>query len=376
MTKQKSSVYLTSPVFRKMADNEKVSIGLRDQIRQNYQKLAEISDVTESTERFPDAETIRSGVETCRADFIGCHLSHEINKETLLQTCVKGVATSTAGYNHIADTDGVLITNTPSVLDKATADYTIAAILSNLRSITELHNYVCDGKWEKGQKWDLDNNLGNSIDNLTLGIVGMGGIGREVVRRLAPWGVNIIYHSRTRKHEFEKEYPGLQYVESIEVLFESSDIVSLHVLLNESTRHLVNEDMLRKMKAGSLLVNTARGEVIDFEALIRLLKAGEIHINLALDVYDPEPLSPDSLNDLKDIMADGRGLKFTLLPHNASADADTRAMMTIMMLKDLLQMVQSVSFEDISALNLIPSLKNISVSQICDYRIHKWWKGM
>ncbi len=376
MTKQKAHVYLTSPVFREMADNQKVSESLRHEITRYFNLLAESADITESETRFPDAETIKSSVERTKADFIGCHLSHDLSKATLDLPSLKGVATSTAGYNHIADTDGVLITNTPSVLDKATADYTIAAILNNLRSITDLHNYVCNGNWEKGQKWDLDNNLGNSIDNLTLGIVGMGEIGREVVRRLAPWGVNIIYHSRTRKSEFEEEYPDLQYIESAERLFEAADIISLHVLLNEDTHHLVNENLLKKMKPGSLLVNTARGEVIDFEALLRLLKTGEIHINLALDVFDPEPLSPNSLDDLKDIMADDRGLKFTLLPHNASADADTRAKMAIMMLKDLLQMVQSECLKDIKPLNLIPPLKNISSTQISDYRIHAWWKGM
>ncbi len=372
MTK-KANIYLASPVFREMADNGKISVGLRNEIKKYYNELKDIADVSESEQRFPDADTIQESVEQCRADFIGCHLSHEINKATLLQPWVKGVATSTAGYNHIADVDGVLITNTPSVLDKATADYTIAAILSNLRNISALHNHVWDGKWEKGQKWDLDNNLGNSIDNLTVGIVGMGEIGKEVVRRLAPWGVRIIYFSRTRKHAFENEYSGLEYVENLEILFESADIVSLHVLLNESTKHLVDEALLSKMKPGSLLVNTARGEVVDFEALVRLLKSGNIHINLAFDVFETEPLPDRILNEFHEILRQKPDLRFTMLPHNASADADTRARMAIMMLKDLISMVCSTCTEDIQSLNLIPQQRQMNSQQIVSGKMKEYW---
>ena len=182
-------------------------------------------------------------------------------------------------------------------------------------------------EWAVGkqvQKWDLDENLSSTIDNLTLGIIGMGEIGKELTKRLYPWGIKIQYYDIRPQEEFEKEFPNIQYIENIEEIFSQSDIVSLHVPLMDATYHLVNEKLLKLMKKGALLVNTARGPIIDTAELLKLLENNEIEIDLAFDVFEEEPLNKKTLKRFKEIAEKNPQLKFIFIPHNASADADTR----------------------------------------------------
>jgi glyoxylate reductase len=270
-----------------------------------------------------------------------------------------GVCTATAGYNHIVRVPGVLVTHTPGVLQKAVAEYTLALILSGLRQIPARHAHVWNQGWRPGDRWDMDAFLGASLGNLTLGILGLGEIASELVRLTAPWNLRILYHSRKRKPGLEQTHPNLTWSPDLETVFRQSDILSLHLPLTRETRCLVNRDRLSLMKRGALLVNTARGDVVDLDALLDLLESGKAHLHLALDVFPEEPPPAGVIERFRSIAARRPDLGFILLPHTASADADTRAAMTSMMLDDLMGLIRARVPEDLGGLHLIPEQKNL-----------------
>ena len=370
-------VYLASPVFREIADNPRVSVKYKFLINKVWSNLNTAAEVIVADSRFPSAEEIKQAVSQKEADFIGCHIGHSIGEEIVSIPSVKAVSTSNVGWNHIHLHPGVIVTNTPGVLAGTIADYTVSLILANLRNITGLNQYVWNGQWKPGEKWDLDRHITKNTENLTCGILGIGEIGREVVHRVAPWGIHIAYHDIFQSAEMEEKYPNLNYYEDVEQLFKIADILSIHIPLDDSTRHFVGERLLRLMRPRALLVNTARGGIIDFEALIRLLKSKEIAIHLAFDVYEEEPISAEMLDRFRQINAERPDLRFIFTPHSATADADTRARMSATMLSNLNSLVRSTSVKDIKELNLIPPLAFVKKEprMLDDYRIFRWWQG-
>ena len=176
MVSQPPIIYLTSPVFREIADNPLVSKEQQTTLKKIWIQLQNVAEVLISHSRFPTQLEIIEILQHS-VDFIGCHISHPMTHEILQIPGVKAVCTSSVGFNHIVEEPGVLIAHTPGVLEKTVADFTIAVILSTLRNLTPLHNYLWEGRWELGEKWDLDSNLNRTLDNLTLGIVGLGGTG-------------------------------------------------------------------------------------------------------------------------------------------------------------------------------------------------------
>jgi glyoxylate reductase len=378
---KKPRVYLTSPVFREIASNPKVSAELREKIQALYHELEIISQLVENKTRFPSEAEIYEIVKYMEIDFIGCHLSHQISQRTAKSPSLKAVCTSTAGFNHIFQDPHILITHTPSILDKTVADFTIGLIISSLRNLVGMHNFLWQGGWAPGQKWDLDENLNNTLDNMILGIVGLGEIGREVTRRIAPWGVKkIIYHNPRRNKQLEARFENLEFRDSLVAIFREADIISVHIPLNKDTKHIINGPILKQMKPNALLVNTARGPIIDFKALTRLLRAKEIQIDLAFDVYEDEPIPDDTLNDFKQILREQPERRFLFTPHIASSDADTRAQMSSMLLEDLITLVKSDKLEDLQPLRLIPGLKYLTNAveahenpSIDSFRIMQYW---
>jgi lactate dehydrogenase-like 2-hydroxyacid dehydrogenase len=370
-------VYLTSPVFRQIADHPKVSVKYKYLINKAWSNLNTAAQVIVADSRFPSDAEIQRAVAENEADFIGCHIGHRISEEVLSIPSVKAVSTSNVGWNHIHLHPGVLVTNTPGVLAGTTADYTLSLILANLRNITGLNGYVWNGQWQPGEKWDLDRHITKNTENLTYGILGLGEIGREVVRRVAPWGIHIGYHDIFQSAEMEEKYPNLNYYEDVEQLFKIADIISIHIPLDETTRHLIGERLLRLMRPRTLLVNTAQGAIIDFKALIRLLKDKEISIHLAFDVYEEEPLPAGVLEQFRQINAERPDLRFIFTPHSATADADTRARMAASMMANLNSLARSTSVRDIKELNLVPPLAFIKKEprMLDDYRIFRWWQG-
>ncbi|KKK63727.1 hypothetical protein LCGC14_2991370, partial [marine sediment metagenome] len=208
----KPKVYLTSNVFSatEIGSNNAISKNLRKNIKELWHKLNHISELKVFDGRFPTEDEIQKEVEEYNPDILGCHLSHSITSEVLEKSTLFAVSTSTAGYNHIhrLGTDDILITHTPGVLHETVADYTIAIIMTNLRNLIDLHTYVWNGQWIPDDKWDLDQSLSSVITNKVLGIVGMGEIGKELVKRLYHWDISILYYDIHQMIDFEKKYPS------------------------------------------------------------------------------------------------------------------------------------------------------------------------
>ena len=372
----KPKVYFTSNVFsiEEIGSNEQISEKYRKTIKNLWQELDKIGEFKSFNGRFPSEEQVKKEIELFDPDILGCHLSHPISSKVLKNSKIFAISTSTAGYNHIQRTekDDILITHTPGVLYETVADYTIALIMANLRNLIELHNYVWDEKWTPADKWDLDKSLSSVITDKTLGIVGLGEIGKEIVRRLYPWGVKILYNDNNQMRQFEKDYPLIEFKEKIEDIFRESDIVSLHIPLNKHTENLVNRDLLKLMKKGSLLINTARGGILELETLLDMLENKEIQINIAFDVFPIEPIDSKTLMQLKNIKREQPNIRMILIPHNASADANTRAKMNILFLKDIIKIIKSSSIEDLQEIHFIPEHKK----QITEkkWKIFNYWE--
>jgi glyoxylate reductase len=208
---------------------------------------------------------------------------------------------------------GIQVGNTPGVLTDTTGDLAVALMLGISRHLAEGDAYVRRGEW---RTWEPGLLLGHDLHGATVGIVGFGRIGRAVGRRLEGFGCEILHTSRT----------GATRV-PLEELLERSDFVTLHAPLNAATRGLIGDRALARMKPTAYLINTARGPIVDSEALVRALHAGAI-AGAALDVTDPEPLpAGHPLLDAPDLL---------MLPHLGSATYATRERMADMAVDNLL----------------------------------------
>lgn len=370
----KPKVFFTSNVFsaQEIGSNEKINQDIRKIIKNLWLKLNKIAEIKIFNGRFPTEEQIKNEIKNFNPEILGCHLSHPISSTNLENSNIFAVSTSTAGYNHIQRPreDDILITHTPGVLHQTVADYTIALILSNLRNIIDLHNYVWEGKWLADEKWDLDQSLSSIIDNKILGIIGLGEIGQELIKKLYPWGLKILYYDITRKQDIEKNYPNIEFRSGLEEIFSEADIISLHMPLNKHTKNIINKKLLIKMKINSLLINTARGPVLDLEAVLELLENKDISINLSFDVFPEEPMKKEFLERFKKIKNERPELRLIFMPHNASADADTRGKMDILFLEDIIKIIESNKIEDLNNSHIIPEHKkqlNTKKWKIIDY---------
>jgi glyoxylate reductase len=228
---------------------------------------------------------------------------------------LRAIANMAVGTDNIdvaaAAARGIPVGNTPDVLTDATADLAFALLLALARRIVPGAAAVRAGEW---RTWEPARNLGADLAGATLGIVGWGRIGRAVARRAEGFGMKVIHSSRSS---------GV----ALEEVLEASDFVSLHVPLTDETRHLIDAGALALMRPTALLVNTARGGVVDQDALREALHAGTI-AGAALDVTDPEPLPPDHpLLDAPNLL---------VVPHVGSATVHTRAKMAAMAVDNLL----------------------------------------
>ncbi len=205
---------------------------------------------------------------------------------------------------------GVAVTNTPGVLDAAVADLTLALILATRRNLVSADRWIREGGWE--HNWARPKLLGRDLAGSRLGLAGFGRIGREVGRRAEVFGMEVAFHTRSA---------GV----SLDELLASSDLVSLHVPLTEETRGLISRERLALMRDGATLVNTARGGVVDEEALVDELVSGRI--SAGLDVFAEEPHVPEALFGLPNVV---------LTPHIASATVETRSAMTRVLVDNVL----------------------------------------
>ena len=212
---------------------------------------------------------------------------------------------------------GVEVTNTPGVLDAATADLAFALLLATRRRLVEGDGHVRSGRWGAG--WSQTPFLGRDVSGSTLGIVGLGRIGSALARRARGFDMRILYHQRTKLDE-----PGLEF-RSLPELMRESDVVSIHAPLTPQTKGLISRDQLALMSDGATLVNAARGALVDEGALVEELVSGRI--SAGLDVFVHEPAVPEALFGLPNVV---------LTPHIGSATVETRAAMTRVVVDNLL----------------------------------------
>ena len=234
---------------------------------------------------------------------------------TTLASCrnLKAIANYAVGYNNIdlqaCTSAGIVVTNTPDVLTDATADIAMLLMLMVMRRAPEAMRFLADGKFTG---WKPEFLLGRDLKSKTLGILGMGRIGKAVARRAESFGMKVLYHTRYRA-KADLPWPRV----SFDGLLSESDVLSLHLPLTDSTCHLIGAVQLGKMKEGAVLVNTSRGPIVDEGALVEALRSEHL-FGAGLDVFEEEPKVNPRLWQLPNVV---------LLPHIGSGTLETRSEM-------------------------------------------------
>lgn len=272
----------------------------------------------------PDHETLRQLCASGDFDVVLTQLRDVVDADLLATARVKGVSNFAVGFNNIdvaaATRYGVLVGNTPGVLTDATADVAMALVLATARRVVEGDRMVRDGRFTG---WEPELLLGRDVSGAVVGLAGFGRIARATARRALGFGMEVLFAPRPPGDrpvgdDELGEFAGRVRQVPWDELVARSDYLSLHVPLVESTRHLVDLDVLRRMKPEAVLVNTARGPVVDERALVEALRAGEI-AGAGLDVYEDEPQLAPGLAELPNTV---------LLPHVGSATVSVRREMS------------------------------------------------
>jgi lactate dehydrogenase-like 2-hydroxyacid dehydrogenase len=224
------------------------------------------------------------------------------------------------GYDNVDVADaarrGLIVTNTPDVLNDEVADLTIGLLLATLRQIPQSDRYLRAGRWLKAPF-----PLSATLRTRKVGIVGLGRIGKAIARRLEGFGVEIAYHGRTRQNDVPYAYHP-----SAAELAAASDVLIVITPGGASTRHMIDAEVLKALGPNGVLINVARGSVVDEQALIEALRSGTI-LSAGLDVFEDEPRVPQELIDMEHVV---------LLPHVASASVHTRKAMGQLVVDNLI----------------------------------------
>ena len=258
-------------------------------------------------------------------DGLFCVLTDDVDRELInAMTRVKVIANCAVGFDNVdvgaATRRGIIVTNTPGVLTNATADLTWALLIAVARRIPEADRFLRAGEYKE---WGLSLMLGAPVFGRTLGIVGSGRVGSAVALRARGFQMKVLYTDTFRNNWIEEE-AGAKRV-SLRRLLKDADFVSIHVPYDKSTHHLIARKELALMKTTAFLINTARGEIVDEEALTEALRARRI-AGAGLDVYEHEPKVPASLKRLPNVV---------LLPHIGSATPQSRTAMAVLAAKNL-----------------------------------------
>ena len=242
----------------------------------------------------------------------------------------KVIANYAVGYNNIdveyAKQKNIIVTNTPNVLTESTADLTVALILSCSRRLFEAENLI---RKKQFKGWKPKLLLGIELKNKTVGLIGAGRIGMAVGIRVKAFGTNIIYFDSNRNKILEENTAAKKV--SLKFLLENSDIISVHLPLNENTYHFLNKENLSQVKKTAIIVNTSRGEIIDEKYLIKMLKKNRIK-SAGLDVYENEPGINIELLKMKNVV---------LLPHIGSATEEARSAMAELAAKNIIGVLKN-----------------------------------
>ena len=290
--------------------------------------LAYLAQHFEVTANQADAPFTADALAQALADKVGAltTLTDRIDAALLARAPnLKAVCNIAVGYNNFdlpaLSARGVIATNTPGVLDASTADFTWALILATARRVTEAEAWLRAGEW-KG--WALKQFLGVDVHGATLGIVGMGRIGQAVARRALGFDMSVVYYNRQRLSPEVERACNATYA-SLDDVLTRADIITLHVPYSPATHHLIGAEQLAQMKPTAILINAARGGVVDDAALVAALRQRRIAA-AGLDVYENEPkLNPELL----------RFKNVVLMPHIASSTERTRRNMARMAAENL-----------------------------------------
>ncbi len=261
------------------------------------------------------AQGLREELADC--DGLVCLLTDQIDDQLLADMPkLKFISSMSVGVDHIdveaATARGIPVGNTPGVLVETTADAAFALLLAAARRVAEADRYVRQGNWRQENAWTPDFFAGKDVSGATLGIVGLGEIGQAVARRAQCFGMDVLAWTRSGR-----EVEGVETV-SLEALLLRSDFVSVHTALSNDTRNLLDADRIATMKPGAVLVNTARGGIVDEQALAAALARGDLYA-AGIDVFEREPLAQDNpLLHRPNVI---------LTPHIGSATSLTRARM-------------------------------------------------
>ena len=305
----KPAVFITRPIFESVL----ATIASQCEVKRNRE------------DRTLSREELCAGLAGCQG--VVCQLTDRMDRETMEHAPeLRVIANIAVGYDNIdvpaATERGILVTNTPEVLTETTADFAFALLLAAARRLVEADGFARSGQWKQ---WKLDMLLGTDAHHSTLGIIGLGRIGRAVARRARGFAMQVLYSGpRRATPEIEQELDA-RYV-SLETLLRESDFVTLHVPLKPATQHLIGAPQLALMKQTAILLNTTRGPIVDEAALVEALREGRIQA-AGLDVFEREPEIHPGLLALPNVV---------LAPHIGSGSRQTRLRMVELAAENLL----------------------------------------
>lgn len=299
-------------VTRKLPD------AVEARLARDYDAKFNTDDTTYDSEKLVELSQDREALLICTTDKFPCEVIERLPEG------LKAIATFSVGYEHIdvpaANARNIIVTNTPGVLNAATADLTMMIMLGAARRASEGEAMIREGRWEA---WSPTGMLGIDISGKSLGIYGMGGIGRAVAARAKGFDMEVHYHNRNRlPPELEN---GAEFHETPESLLRASHVLSFHAPLTPETRHFLTRERIELLPDRAIVVNTARGDLVVDEDLIAALKSGKLAA-AGLDVYPGEP----------NIHPEYRRLWNTfLLPHMGTSTVETRNAMGFCALDNL-----------------------------------------
>ena len=295
---------------------------IADELLAELRLAYEVDDSQQQDGPHPEAE-LRRRIADCDAVML---FGDRFDADTVAAAGrLKAVCNISVGFNNVdvaaCSARGILVTNAPEVLDDTTADMTWALLLAAARRIAESDRWLRAGHWQ-GMKF-IDR-FGQDVHHATLGIIGMGRIGRAVARRAAGFDMRVIYHNRTRLDAALERASNASHV-PLDELLAQSDFVSLHLPYTDANRHVMGATQLARMKPSAILVNASRGGLVDEAALIEVLREGRI-AGAGLDVFDGEPRVNPGLLSLDNVV---------LAPHMGSATRATRVAMARLAMTNL-----------------------------------------